>query len=177
MTTALCQDEFCKETGSHCMSLLPSQVMSLAASFLITRPLTYHRKRRCDGKRPVCGLCASAGVDCNYPDKPSEVLYPYSYYPCRDRVLTHMIARRPGSLTQPPRPLLSAPMRSRTNLRPSSRMLQSNLLRCRVGLRRRMGYYHKQEKACRTRRRVVKHPKLSTLKMASTSQLVAQQIS
>ncbi|KAF4431534.1 Citrinin biosynthesis transcriptional activator ctnR [Colletotrichum fructicola] len=32
-----------------------------------------HRKRRCDGRTPVCSLCATAGVECKYLDKPPEV--------------------------------------------------------------------------------------------------------
>ncbi|KIW22096.1 hypothetical protein, variant [Cladophialophora immunda] len=27
-----------------------------------------HRKRRCDSKKPVCGLCAESGIDCEYPE-------------------------------------------------------------------------------------------------------------
>ncbi|KAM5361887.1 hypothetical protein ACJZ2D_012832 [Fusarium nematophilum] len=32
-----------------------------------------HRKRRCDGANPTCGLCAASGVDCEYPDKISDI--------------------------------------------------------------------------------------------------------
>ncbi|RTE81307.1 hypothetical protein BHE90_004182 [Fusarium euwallaceae] len=32
-----------------------------------------HRKRRCDGVKPICGLCAASGVDCEYSDKMSDI--------------------------------------------------------------------------------------------------------
>ncbi|KAL3291848.1 Phytanoyl-CoA dioxygenase [Colletotrichum asianum] len=31
-----------------------------------------HRKRRCDGERPTCGLCTEGEVECEYPDEGNE---------------------------------------------------------------------------------------------------------
>lgn len=53
------------------------------------RIIIFTRKRKCDGERPTCAFCASAGAQCEYKESPNEK---YKYYPTKHfRITTNIL--------------------------------------------------------------------------------------